>query len=313
MVQYYTDNIAMDEFDAGFSLSNVDFRRNVIVNAWNADGHSEGIYASGITGLNFEENLFDHNGWNASIPGANANVYNRNLYLAATNSQVFFQGNISTNSASEGAQFRSGGTVLDNLFVKDSTGFDLGHLEGDPTITFANVQQNVILESNDIQDYPSPGPRGFGIVFYSAQGTGVQVTNNIISHDASAFPYGAGLNFDSTAIGVNATNNIIYQWDNPIVTDPGNPGADILSPNAINKSGYVDPNRTVETYDATVLGGPGTLADFLARASAQTAPKLESGPYGRRGQQLYSSRICLGNFGGPDAKLDRGNRPRAAI
>jgi len=267
-VQYYIDNISMDETNPGFSLNNVTFRRDVIANAYSTVGGSQGIFTSGINGLVFEENIFDHNGWNASIPGANATVFNRNIYLRYTNGPVYFQDNISTNSSSEGAQFRSGGTVLDNLFVKDSSGFDLGHLQGDPIITTANVQQNVILESNDIQDVPSPDPRGYGIVVYSASGPGIQITNNIIAHSASTSNGATALNFDTTATGINATNNIIYQWKNAISSTPG---ANIISPNAINLTGYLDPNRTVETYDASVLGGPGTLADFVARASSQSA------------------------------------------
>jgi hypothetical protein len=86
---------------------------------------------------------------------------------------------------------------------------------------------------------------------------------------ASAFPYGAGLNFDSTATGVNASNNIIHDWTNPIVTDPGNPGANIISPNEINLTGYPDPNRTVGTYNAS-LGGSPTLLGFLAEARKQS-------------------------------------------
>jgi hypothetical protein len=265
--RYYTVNIVLGA--SGLALKNFSLRRNIIADAYSTTGHSEGIFSDGVTGLIMEENLFDHNGWNASIEGAEANVFNRNIYLAATTTQVFFKGNISANSASEGAQFRSGGTIINNLFVRNSSGFDLGHLQGDPIITFAEVHQNVILESNDIQDAPAPGPRGFGIVFYSAKGTGVKVTNNIIAHVASAFPYGAGLNFDSTATAVDASNNIIYDWTNPIVTDPGNPGANIISPNQINLTGYPDPNRTVGTYNAS-LGGSPTLMSFLAQARKQS-------------------------------------------
>ena len=44
----------------------------------------------------------------------------------SNNGPVTFIGNISANSSSEGAQFRSGGTIIDNLFVADSLGFSVG-------------------------------------------------------------------------------------------------------------------------------------------------------------------------------------------
>src|SRR5207244_578486 len=107
------------------SASSTTLYRNIITNSWSTVAHSQGLYASGVADLVIEQNVFDHNGWNASIPGAEATIFNRNVYLQYDNGPVTFVGNISANSSSEGAQFRSGGTVTDNLFVRDSAGFSI--------------------------------------------------------------------------------------------------------------------------------------------------------------------------------------------
>jgi hypothetical protein len=265
VVRDYTGDIVIGS--QRFSPTNVSLRRNIVVDAYSNSStiFSEGLFTYGVNGLFLEGNLFDHNGWNSLVAGATPSVFNRNIYIQYTNSPVTFIGNISAESSAEGAQFRSGGTILDNLFVRDSTGFDLGHNQNDPAITTANVHQNVILESQDIQTVPTLTPRGNGINIFSARGPGIQVTGNIIAHEASAYPAGHGIQLDSATSGINVSNNIIYQWDHPII-DYGT--GNITSPNAINLSGYPDPNRTVETYDAS-LGRAGTLADFLAAARSQ--------------------------------------------
>ena len=111
-------------------------------------------------------------------------------------------------------------------------------------------------------------PRGDGIDLLPDTGL-VQVTNNIIAHDLSSRPYGEAIYLDPAADNDIVTNNIIYQWtgeDGAIVNDgQGN----TISPNAIDQSGYLDPNRSVGSYMAS-LGGGATLDAFLAAARDQS-------------------------------------------
>jgi hypothetical protein len=240
--------------------------RNVVTDAWSANSHSQGLYAAGMSSLVVEQNVFDHNGWNASIPGAEATIYNRNIYFQFNNNEVTFTGNISANSSSEGAQFRSGGTISDNLFVADSDGFDLGHLEGEPTITSAVATGNVILNSTDIHTSSGLLPRNQGINVFNATGSGVQVTRNIIAHAAGSPINEGGIILDATTTGVRATDNIIYDVSNPILNLGNN---NFTSPNSTNLLGYPDPTRTVETYNASIGGNP-NLSAFLMEARRQS-------------------------------------------
>ena len=213
---FFTDDIVFTPngsvIDPSSSLT---LYRNVITNSWSTTEHSQGLYAAGAGTLDIEQNIFDHNGWNASIPGAEANIFNRNVYFSALNAPVTFIGNVSANSSSEGAQFRSGGTITNNLFVADSLGFSIGSNpagsgEASPTITSSVATGNVILNSNDIQSAEGSLLRSSGIGVTNASGAGVQVTNNIIADPVNS--HGTGICIDSNVSGVNTSNNIIYNY-----------------------------------------------------------------------------------------------------
>ena len=174
-----------------------------------SDGHSNGLYVDTVANLVLEQNLFDHNGWNASIPGAEPTIFNQELYIQNTSGLPTVIGNIFANAAAGGAQFRPGGTIIGNLFVKDPISLQIGSTEAGMFASTATVTGNVILQGNDID---SNTPRGTGINLLADTGL-VQVQNNIIAHDASSKPYGNGIFIDLDADNDIITNNIIYQWD----------------------------------------------------------------------------------------------------
>ena len=107
-------------------------------------------------------------------------------------------------------------------------------------------------------------PRSDGIGVNNASGSGVQITNNIIAN-----PVGSTVNrmvFRSIATYRElTTNNIIYHFATPI--DDGGTGNNTSS-NAINSTGYANPNVSVGSYNAS-LGGSATLAAFMAAADNQ--------------------------------------------
>jgi hypothetical protein len=254
---FYTIDVAI--FDPDGTSSNVIIRRNIFADTYGTKTHAQGLYVDRVSsGLVIEENLFDHNGWNASVPGAEATIFNHNLYLQTNNGPVTVRGNIFANAASHGAQVRPGGFVTDNLFVANP----LGLLIGNAT---SRVSDNVILEGNDIVSAQGVMPRAFGIDVNPGSGS-ILVGNNIISNEASEKVHGRGISVAAGTSEVTVTNNTIYKWGSPI-TDRG--AGNITSPNAINETGYPDPGRTVETYNAT-LGGSPSLSAFLAEARKQS-------------------------------------------
>ena len=254
----------------GGPSGNVILRKNIITDNYsgNTTDHSEGLYLDNVANPVLEQNLFDHNGWNSSVSGAEPTIFNHNLYIQNNSGPATAIANIFANASATGAQFRSGGIITDNLFVHNPIGFQIGSSPSTlpPPIpaSTATVSGNVVTEGTDIT---ATDPRGFGIVLYPDNGL-VQVQNNIITHEAST-----GNNLENVWIGEGAdndivTNNIIYKW--------GGQGAfydfgsgNTTSPNAFDQTGYLDPERSVETYMAS-LGGSATLAAFIAAARDQS-------------------------------------------
>ena len=111
---------------------NIEFRRNVVAGNYSVDSHSQGIFASHVNGLLIEENVFDHNGWNETIDGGGATIFNHNLYLSGSNN-VTVRENLFLRASSMGIKFRSdimndmvGVSVVDNLFVEGEIGISIG-------------------------------------------------------------------------------------------------------------------------------------------------------------------------------------------
>jgi hypothetical protein len=157
-------------------------RRSTIVDAHCVHGtgaHPQGLYALSVDGLLIEECLFDHNGWSESVPGAGADVFSHDLYVDNDNSDVVVRGNIIANAASHGLQLRCGGTVVDNLFVRNSIALLVGGGNApNPGGVRAEVRGNVVLDGKNIDDQ---NPRGWGMCFANiASG---RVHGNVIANN----------------------------------------------------------------------------------------------------------------------------------
>src|SRR6185369_12205104 len=141
-------------------------RRSVVVDSYaihDIGGHSQGLYCYAVDGLLIEENVFDHNGWNENVPGAGADIYSHNLYIDNDNTGVIVRGNIIANASSHGMQLRPGGTVVNNLFVRDSIALSVGGGNNpDPGGVTATVRGNVIMDGKNID---AATPRGWGMWF----------------------------------------------------------------------------------------------------------------------------------------------------
>lgn len=268
--------------DATAAVSNVLINRSVVVDCYRtASTHGEGIYGTFARNVTLRECLFDRNGWSPTAPNAGRDVYSHNIYL--DNEQAGGPGPgvgftvercILTRGASHGLQLRCGGTVADNLFAENAIALLIGGGDGYATsspggVTFA-ASGNVILHSNDID---AANPRGYGVDLVNIKaGT---FTGNIIAHDKSAAAYGHGVSIDSPTAGLTLSGNVVYDWHAPKlfgagvgVTEPA-PGNAWGGYGAGNVLGYLDPNRDVASYHASI-GGASSLDAFLARARTQS-------------------------------------------
>jgi hypothetical protein len=196
-------------------IQNAAIRRSIIADAYSTSSHSQGIYAQEVTNLLIEGNVFDHNGWNEEVSGAQKTQFNHNMYINATCNNLIVKDNISVRAASHGLQARPGGDVMGNLFVDVPIGFSYGLVLGDsppkPGGVTGEVAGNVILAGTDIE--PEALPRGFGIELGNIKKASIH--DNFILHDKSAKPYGAAISLNDNGIGLHdltIENNVIYDW-----------------------------------------------------------------------------------------------------
>ena len=238
-------------------------RRNAVLHSYGhwdkkVAGHSSGMYGAYIDGLLIEENVWHHNGWPPSISGAGKPKFNHNIYIQdnCTGNSVG-RGNILTDGSAHGLQLRSGGDVIDNLFVGNPLAFFVGRYESD-------VLRNVVMKSQDMGDEA----RGHGIEILPC--LFARVENNIISQKqgSASFAYAIGFNYNSAynsflngrPFRATLKDNKIYRWprDNgsssaikfgtrPTMTENTRNALDIASGGDSNPP-WLDPERDVESY-----------------------------------------------------------------
>ncbi len=103
-------------------MSDVTIRRSVISDSYATTAHSQGLYASEMTGLTLDQDVFDHDGWNATVPGAGVNGYSHDIYCYADATGLTVTDSIVADAAFVGILARGGGTIDDNLIPEQRPG-----------------------------------------------------------------------------------------------------------------------------------------------------------------------------------------------
>lgn len=197
-------------------LRNVALRRTVTHNRHSSadHGHVQGIYAGTIHGLLVEEAVFDHNGWDPDEPDAEATIFNHNLYIQHSCTDVTVRRIISARASSHGIHHRPGGLNEHNLYLQNAL-VQMGYSGGGAEAfgPFSGVfRQNVILDSKDI----GTQSRGFGIRVEAADG--ITVEDNIIAHLRTGSGNREGIsvgNFSSNVTElhrITIRDNVVYDW-----------------------------------------------------------------------------------------------------
>ena len=287
---------------AGFQL-----RRSVVIDSYAVGGHSQGMFVRGVDGILIEENVFDHNGWygdrtTGGSVGARATTFNHNIYMdnenpwESSNTQdqrqsVIVRNNIFSRASASGIQMRPGGTLENNLGIRNADFKAGGGSQGNGAIdpatpdgADATVRLNVILETTDIGD---SDPLGRGLTLQNIRTA--TVCQNIIAHEIASpvNTYGviAGRS-NNPQPAIEFDRNTIYEYyrgaihnTHDAVIDPEEnnnywDAASVPWPvTGTNRNSedveFVDPNRSVASYNAT-LGGAATFEAFIAEARKQS-------------------------------------------
>ncbi|HEY7886265.1 MAG TPA: Ig-like domain-containing protein [Cellvibrionaceae bacterium] len=271
------------EYD-GFDQKNLTFRRNIWNGYYaNTSSYSQqisrpsNIYA-GVVGLQLIENVFDHGGWHASVPGAGANMYNHNIYLQGgyDGENIIIRGNIVTRGSSHGIQMRAGGLADNNFFARNATSLSIGYK--DPTMHHgvrAHVFNNVISEGHsmikghDACSFDNACSGAFWGIDLDTRGGNAdwQARDNIVSSQAPGDTQwqtqGYGLNRIALGHKTPATGGTHHRGlDAPHITETNNIAWQWANASEGEGPSYPDPGRTLADYN-THLGGARSFEAFM--------------------------------------------------
>jgi hypothetical protein len=262
-VEGYSTNIFISPELSG-PISDVSIRRSTVVDSYSTIGHSAGALLGGIDGVTLEGNVFDHNGWNELVEGAEATFYNHNVYLVQDNKNVVVRDNIFANASSHGLQARSGGIIVKNLFINNPIGMSFGLVNGSsetPGGVSGRIDNNVFVGSRDINGQNRSCAIEIG---NTSPGGNTTIYNNVFFGDdntnapAIQLSYGKTGPLPSGGVGINdltIEKNVIYGWGQALYTNanliPGSVGFTALNGLVVRGNDF---QRTTDTQIITHLG-----------------------------------------------------------
>jgi hypothetical protein len=257
----------------GTGLRGCTIRRCVLTDAYGVAGsyYGHGLYMHNAHDVRIEDNVIDRNGWDDG-PGLHASIFTHNVYIHVANSNVALRRNIISRAGSHGLQLRCGGTVADNLFVRNAIAVLVGG-EAGATNLLSEVTDNVILNGTDIA---VTAPRGWAIE--ASHTPTVTVRDNLIVQNNGTMHVGVNLDQVTTA---TVTQNTLVQWNGGNLRQSSSLPGHVIERNILSQgpsfsnnrlAGSVPfeaPTRSLAAFDA-LLGGNGTIENFLAQARLQS-------------------------------------------
>jgi hypothetical protein len=208
------------------SLTNVVFRRNLVLDSYSTESHSQGLYARNAS-LVVEGNIFDHNGWyrqQASDKLDNrkhgqATMFNHNTYFQDTKN-VVFRNNIFLRPASIGTKWTANNgkastrniEISDNLYVDGEIGISMGGNKRGP-LRFKNIriQDNVLLNIG----HSKPTNRDFAWYLDLLDWDQGEVSGNMFIHPGSKTTNNIfAIRLTGLSRDVDISDNTIYGFGN---------------------------------------------------------------------------------------------------
>lgn len=201
----FKDNVTCEALNGEFL--NFALRRSVIVDSWSTDGHSQGLFVIRTTGVVIEENVFDHNGWNEQIAGADPSQFNQNIYVQKGVTGVEFLGNITARASGAGVQLRSGGNAIDNLMYANPLGMRFGYR----TVDWPTEQATGEIIGNVVLGGEMSEVDGAGIGIWIEKTADAQVRENVIAHFVEGTITRA-FTLNAFARNLTLADNVVYNW-----------------------------------------------------------------------------------------------------
>ena len=207
----YKDNIVIIGFSGIFGPFRIN--RCIVAYAYmDSSAHSQGAYIEQhSTGCEIDECVFDHNGWNDGVSGADATIFNHNIYCQYNSNPITVKNCILTRGSSHGIQARSGATMQNNFFCKNP----INILVGEADIGVASV--SATLTDIVVHDGADTAANGRGWAFDIVHCTSVAVSKMIICNRTNgSAPDGisllGGSGGGTSCLNVTFDQLIIYNW-----------------------------------------------------------------------------------------------------
>jgi hypothetical protein len=200
------------------TISEIVFRRSSILNNYYDDAHSQGIYASHLTGIIIDECIFDHNGWYAQAPSTpgTATIFNHNTYFTDCKNVLFRHNTFMRPSsihnkftANDGVVDEAGPiTLFENLYIDGELGIEMGGNMDFPYRFFSpSISRNVFTEIGRSQ----PTNRTLAWTFYLYDWDGGAVTQNVnVFNSNVAVTNVVGMLFNGGCRNTRIDSNVFY-------------------------------------------------------------------------------------------------------
>ncbi len=217
--RWFRDNIVIQCSDSPSLPTHIQLRRCHSYNSWSSSGsHSQGAYIVGVTSIDIDECISDHNGWHETISGTAGTIFNHNWYVANGNLGVTFTNNLTFRASSHGLQLRCGGTMTGNYADKNAIGLLFGG-GSDPNIAVVtgDASDNVVVHGTNIGgDGGANKQYGLDLQRNATDNTdmvGVTCNRNVIANalnSSASTPLATGVT--GVTYGAGSDANVIYNW-----------------------------------------------------------------------------------------------------
>ena len=227
--QYYADNLDIEGLNGsvgGVTLFNCQSLDSYVDPG---GGHrSQGLYGYNINGITIADSVFDHDGWNETVPNAGRSGYDHDIYLSSTVINAVIENNIISNASNNGLLARGGGDIENNFFLDNPSAISYGASPGSqstPGGVTGKILSNVIMGDASLgtQTY------GYGLTVANTEpGVPTLIANNIFTGDTQQSKPAIDLTSvgdtknPQDCVGINnlvIQNNLFNNWYRPLEID----------------------------------------------------------------------------------------------
>lgn len=279
-ISYFVNGVSINGIDATYYLNRFTLRRSVIANSYHSTAHGEGIYITWAGNILIEDSIFDHNGWDETAPGADADDRSHNIYIdneqPVGETLPIVRNVLLTRASSHGIQIRCGGTVS-NIYVCDCPiGVLFGGGDGFETKSPLGVPidaSDIVIEGSRDITGANATELGWGLDVVNVRSGAIRRV--IVTQDRSADGSNAhGVDISQPTSNLALVDLIVWNWHNPRQFEAGVGVTETRTYfgafGGANTPGFADPGRTLARYNAEVLGGAANAVAFITRARQQS-------------------------------------------